>query len=147
MGDAKRMQPVARIAEHRERSDARELGQARRRLADMQQKLQELQIYRDEYARRFEAMGNSGLQAPQLCDYRTFLSRLSEAIVQQETAIARAIKVIDEQRQNWIQSRSRAQALDKVVKRYQRQEQAVERRREQHECDEHTTRKVDRRKD
>ncbi len=139
------MQPVARMAAHRERSDARELGQARKRLAEMEQKLEELQNYRDEYARRFEMMGSSGLQAPQVRDYRTFLSRLSEAIVAQENAIARVIAEIDEQHRTWINSRSRAQALGKVVERYQRQEQDVERRREQHECDEHATRKTDRR--
>ena len=147
MGDAKRMQPVARIAEHHERYNARELGRARKRLMEMQQKLEELQSYREEYARRFENMGNGGLRTPQICDYRAFLSRLSEAIVQQESAIARVVTEIDEQRQTWMQSRGRAQALDKVLERYQRQAQEVERRREQHECDEHVTRNVDRRKE
>lgn len=135
------MQPVAKIAEHRERCDAREFGEARRQLAEMQHKLEELKNYRKEYAHRFETMGTDGLQAAQLCDYRTFLSRLSEAITQQENAIARFVTEMDECRETWLQSRSRAQALDKVVQRYQRQEQDAEQRREQREADEHATRK------
>ena len=145
MPRSKRMQPVVRMAEDRERNDAREFGQRQRHLADMQQKLAELQMYRDEYARRFEAAGSCGLHAMQLRDYRMFLDRLSEAIAQQKVAIARACQEVDKHRQDWLQSRRRVQALDKVVERYQRQEHDIERRREQNECDEHSVQSLHRR--
>ena len=145
MGRSKRMQPVVKLAEDRERNDAREFGQSERRLAHMQQKLVELQQYRDEYARRFEAAGSCGLNAMQLRDYRIFLDRLSAAIAQQAVAIAHARQDLAKQRHDWLLSRRRVEALDKVIERYQRQEQDVERRLEQNECDEHSAQSARRR--
>ena len=147
MARSKRMQPVVRMAEDRERKDARKFGQRQRHLADMQRKLAELQHYRDEYAKRFEAAGSCGLHAMQLRDYRMFLDRLSEAIAQQNAAIARACQEVDKHRQDWLHSRRRVQVLDKVVERYQQQEQDIERRREQNECDEHSVQSARRRKE
>ena len=89
MTRSKRMRPVQQLAQSREQKAVQKLGQSQQHLQAQQAKLEELRAYRDQYARDFEAWGGAGLGAIRMQDYRVFLSRLGEAIRQQETAIAR----------------------------------------------------------
>ena len=57
MTKSKRLEPVARIAENRERRAATELAKARQRLEEQEARLRELTSYRDDYSRRFQEAG------------------------------------------------------------------------------------------
>jgi flagellar FliJ protein len=130
------MQPVQRIARGREEQAMHKLGQSQRFLDAQQARLEELRTYRDQYSREFAASGQSGLDVSRARDYRAFLSRLGEAIQQQEALVARSKSQHEQTRQRWVESRSHSQAIDKVIDRYRRQERQQLERREQLEHDE-----------
>jgi flagellar FliJ protein len=140
MSRSKRMQPVQRVAHGREEDAMHKLGQSQRFLDAQQARLEELRAYRDQYSREFAASGESGLDASRVRDYRAFLSRLGEAIQQQEVLVARYQSQHEQTRQRWVESRSHSQAIDKVVDRYRRQERQQQERREQLEHDERAQR-------
>ena len=112
-----------------------------RRFLDAQQaKLDELNAYRDDYARRFEAAGRGGLDAARMADFRRLLARIGEAIVFQEQRLAGLHKEYEQVRRRWTDTRTRAAALDKVMERYRQEERRETDRREQGEADERSQR-------
>ncbi|MEJ2645066.1 MAG: flagellar export protein FliJ [Gammaproteobacteria bacterium] len=140
MSRSKRMQPVVRVAEDRERQAARALGEAQRRLAENESKLAELIGYREQYSQSFNTAGGVGLDARRLHDYRVFLERLGTAISQQSELVEQLRLDCERSRRRWLETRTRAQALDKVTERYQQVERKAEERLEQHDSDERALR-------
>ncbi len=116
------------------------LGQSQQQLNAQLAKLEQLRGYREQYAADFAASGGTGLDATRLRDYRVFLSRLGEAVRQQEAVVARYQSQHEQARQQWVESRSHSQAIDKVVSRYREQEQRQQEKREQREQDERSLR-------
>jgi len=135
------MQPVQRLARNREQEAVQKLGRSQQYLDAQQAKLEELRAYREQYTRDFADNGSSGFDASRMQDYRVFLSRLGEAIRQQEALIVQFQSQHEQTRRDWIESRSHSQAIDKVIEGYRRQERRKQDRREQQEQDEHTQRK------
>jgi len=140
MSRSKRMQPVRRVAESREQAAVQKLGESQRVLDAQRAKLQELRAYRDQYTEAFRTSSGQGLDANRLQDFRVFLARLNEAIHQQEAIIAQCVCQHELTRQQWVEKRSHHQAIDKVIDRYQREEQRLRDRREQQEQDERAQR-------
>jgi len=140
MTRSKRMQPVQRVAQGREQDAMQKLGQSQQYLDAQLSRLEELRGYRDQYTRDFTASGESGLNATRLRDFRSFLGKLGEAIRQQEALVEQYRAQHENNRRNWIASRSHSQAIDKVVDRYRDQERRQQERREQIESDERSQR-------
>lgn len=137
------MKPVQRVAETREQAAVQKLGQSQQFLDAQHAKLEELCSYRDQYSESFKASSGQGLDANRLQDYRVFLTRLNEAIRQQETIIEQCISQHEQTRQQWVETRGHHQAIGKVVERYKSQEQKVQDRHEQQEQDERAQRPGD----
>ena len=133
-----RMEPVAEVAGHREQQEAQRLGGCQRQLDEEENKLRQLIAYREEYAGRLN--GQQGMDAVLLRDFRVFLERLNQAIDQQRQRVEQARQACERQRLQWLASRSRAQALDKVTARYRAQERREEERAEQAELDDRAQR-------
>ena len=142
MSRSKRMKPVQRVAESREQAAVQKLGQSQQYLDAQRARLEELCTYRDQYSASFQASGGQGLNASRLQDYRVFLSRLNEAIRQQEAIIDQCTSQHEQTRQQWVETRSHHQAIDKVIERYRSEEQKNRDRREQQEQDERAQRPV-----
>jgi flagellar FliJ protein len=140
MTKSKRMQPVARVADQRERQAAVEMAEFRRFLDAQQAKLDELNNYRNDYARHFEQAGRGGMDAARMADYRRILARLNDAIAYQEQRLAGLHNDYARVRQRWTDTRTRAAALEKVMERYREEEQRAGDRREQGESDERAQR-------
>jgi flagellar FliJ protein len=134
------MQPVQRVAHGREEEAMHKLGQSQQFLDAQAIRLEELRSYREQYSNEFAASGEAGLDAVRLRDYRAFLGRLGDAIRQQESLLARYRAQHEQTRQQWVESRSHSQAIDKVVDRYRQQEGRQQERREQREHDERAQR-------
>lgn len=141
MTRSRRIKPVHRVAENREKDAVRRMGESQQQLAAQQARLEELRAYRDQYARRFTERGGHGLDAMQLQDYRVFLGRLNDAIQHQERVIEQCRSHHDKNQAQWIDTHSHAQAIDKLIQRFRRDEQRIERQREQRALDEHAQRK------
>ncbi len=134
------MKPVQRVAQNREQTAVQKLGQSRQTLDAQRARLEELCSYRNQYSASFKTTSGQGLDANRLQDYRVFLSRLNEAIRQQEAIIAQCTSQHELTRRQWVETRSHQQAIDKVIERYRSEEQKIRDRREQQEQDEHSQR-------
>lgn len=140
MTKSKRMEPVARVADQRERQAAVEMAEFRRFLDAQQAKLDELNNYRNDYARHFETAGRGGMDAARMADYRRILARLNDAIAYQEQRLVGLHNDYARVRQRWTDTHTRAAALEKVMERYRKEEQREGDRREQGESDERAQR-------
>lgn len=140
MTRSKRLQPVQRITEARERDAARLLGESQQQLQQLQQQLLELGRYREEYRSHYQQSGSAGFSAQKLQQMQAFLASLEQAITQQQQAVLKAEAHCEERKRLWFQARGRTQALEKVAGRYQEDEQQQQNRREQKESDEHAQR-------
>lgn len=145
MTRSKRMNPVLRVAEHREKDAARRLGQTQQRLQQQQARLRELIGYRDEYNLKFQQTCGAGVDVKQLQEYRMFLARLNDAIAQQQRVLASVQREVEQARTGWLRTRSRSQALDKVRDRFIDAERQEAERREQADSDERSTQQAGRR--
>ena len=140
MTRSRRMAPVQRLVVDREQSAVRELGERQQELVAQEARLQELLDYREQYARAFQDSGSSGLGARNLQDYRIFLSRLNEAIGQQQVVIQQCREQQQQTHRNWLEARTRSEAIGKVMDGYRHDEQRLQRRQEQKDTDERNNR-------
>jgi len=140
MDRSKRIKPVARFAQQQERDAASELGKCRSSLNEYEKKLCELIEYREEYTRRFAETNKSSIDARVMQDNRIFLQRLNEAIEMQRAVVNQGKETCERQTASWLGQRSRANALDKVVQRYQQTDENLKLKQEQREQDEYSAR-------
>jgi len=133
---SRRMQPVWRVAESREREAAQAVGKAQRLFEEESARLGELRHYRQEYQRHIEETGAAGVTAARLMELRRFLGRLGLAIEQQQGRIAAARQQLEQKRRLWREAQGRMQALESVMERYRHEEAREGARREQRETDE-----------
>ncbi|MGM0594820.1 MAG: flagellar export protein FliJ [Pseudomonadota bacterium] len=140
MSKANRFQPVQRLNQSREESAARALGNSNQAVEAQEQRLRELEHYREEYQRYVHERGSAGVSAGKLQELRRFLGNLNLAIEQQRQMLEQARQEREHKRRSWQQAHGESQALNKVVERYRRDEQSAANKREQKEIDEHAQR-------
>ncbi|MET0012535.1 MAG: flagellar export protein FliJ [Sedimenticola sp.] len=140
MTASKRLQPVRRVAESRERKAAKQLGDSTRRVQAEEAKLHQLKQYHQEYLDRFEQTSRNGISAAQLLEYRAFLEKLEQAITEQTKIVQASQSERSNHKQEWQKKHVRTQALDKAVERIRTAEQKEEQGREQKELDDRNQR-------
>lgn len=136
MTKSERLQPIVRVSESKERQTARMLAEALKRRQEVEARLTELQTYRDEYEQLFQRNSRGGVGAEKLRDYRAFIAQLNQAISYQEHKVSAAVAACEAARSVWLRTRTRCQALGKVVDGHRRDERRREARREQKDSDE-----------
>ncbi|RDH84690.1 MAG: flagellar export protein FliJ [endosymbiont of Galathealinum brachiosum] len=134
---SKRIQPIAKHAEQLQQQAVQIFVAAQQAVVDAQLQLEQLIGYRSEYNSN---RVSSGLGAMQLKDYQLFLNKLNQSIEQARTNIQNKKQVCEQQKLNWLKTRSRSKALDAVIVKYQMQEAQIEARIEQKEQDEFSSR-------
>jgi len=110
------------------------MGEAGRRVAELERQLEQLKTYRDEYVRS-STEGRGTMDAVKLQNYRSFLGRLGDAIRQQQTLLDHARADYENRRIAWSAKRIEAESLGRVVERFRSEEQRDADRREQREGD------------
>jgi flagellar FliJ protein len=136
MKKSKRLQPVAKLADTRERDAARLLGRAQQQLKEHEERLQELMQYRAQYNQRFYETGIEGAAAQRMNDYHAFLNRLNDGIRHQTQRVQLARHEVERRKRAWIEARQRADVMHKAVDRHVVREQYQDGRKEQNETDE-----------
>jgi flagellar FliJ protein len=134
MMKSKRFEPIQEIASTSAKDLSRAMGEAGRKVADLERKLQQLQTYRDEYAKN-SSHANSSMDAVKLQNYRTFLDRLGDAMRQQQKLLELARAEYEKKRSDWSEKRVEAESLGRVVERFRKEEQRAVDQREQREGD------------
>jgi len=110
------------------------MGEAGRKVADLERQIQQLQTYRDDYVRN-SAQGARSVDAVKLQNYRTFLDRLGDALRQQSRLLDDARAEYERRRAAWSEKRIEAESLGRAVDRFRKEEQHAADRREQREGD------------
>lgn len=136
MQRSQRMKPVVDVARRREENRLRDYGQGRQRLEDALHKLQQLESYREEYAERLRGQGAQTVDLVQLQSARHFMTRLNEAIRQQQLEVERQTAGLESCRTAWLESRQHSHDLDDLACRYQREELSLLERKAQARADE-----------
>jgi flagellar FliJ protein len=126
-----RLQPAVDQAQRREQDALQRLAEQQRRMAYVQQQLDDLERYRKEYS-----LSAGGLTVSALLNRQQFVDRIDQAIVQQTREVERQQRMVETARVQWLQTHARERALDSVVGRFLLQEQQSEQRQEQAEMDE-----------
>ena len=134
MMKSKRFEPIQEIASTSARDLSRAMGDAGRKVTELERQLEQLQAYRDEYVRN-SAQANGAMDAVKLQNYRSFLERLGEALNQHHKSLDLARKEFDRRRALWSEKRIEAESLNRVVDRFRKEEQGAADRREQREGD------------
>ena len=141
MTRSERMQPVREVVGANERREAGELAMTEKRLAESEQKLNELKQYEQDYRDGFNARVSAGMGGNGLRDYQQFLARLMDAIRQQTQVVARARSERDAQQGHWRDAAQRHKAVDRVVENWKSEERRAADRVEQRDSDERALRK------
>ena len=113
-----RIQRVQQLAETEERNYCRAMGEAQRIASEHEQRLRELQNYRQEYAGRRPHGGNGTISGVQWTDYQNFLQRLDDAVRAQLQLVESSKRNRDTHRQRWMIKRQKMESLQRVVDRY-----------------------------
>ena len=140
MSRARRLEPIRAIAHDTERNVAIRVANLERRLADAQQREQDLRRYRGEYQQNYAARAGSGLPARQLREFQTFLARLGAAVDAQQATVAQLRQEAEQERARLRNAMVRRKALGTVIENAQNEERAMDEKRTQREQDEHALR-------
>ncbi|MBG5097374.1 flagella biosynthesis chaperone FliJ [Pseudomonas aeruginosa] len=133
---AARLAPVVDMASKAERDAATPLGKCQQQLLAAQQKLAELERYRNDYQQQWISQGQKGVSGQWLMNYQRFLSQLETAVVQQANSVTWHREAVDKARLNWQERYARLEGLRKLVERYLEEARQAEDKREQKQLDE-----------
>ena len=98
---------VATLAEFRERNSAGVFKQSRQAHEQQRQQFDQLIQFKQEYEARLGQVGEQGIPARQLQDYRLFLSKLNQAIEQQRAAVSDSAQQLEGDREQWMTEATR----------------------------------------
>jgi flagellar export protein FliJ len=134
MMKSKRFEPIHEIAATSAKDLSRIMGEAGRKVADLERQLEQLQTYRDEYVRN-STQSAGAIDAVKLQNYRSFLDRLGEALGQHLKSLDIARKEFEKRRAQWSEKRTEAESLNRVIDRFRKEERYAADGREQREGD------------
>jgi flagellar FliJ protein len=131
---SKRFKPIQEIASSSATDLSRVMGEAGRKVVDLERQLEQLQTYRNEYVRN-STQAAGAMDAVKLQNYRSFLDRLGEALRQHLMSLESARTEYEKRRVQWSEKRIEAESLGRAVERFRKEEQHAADRREQREGD------------
>lgn len=135
MTRSKRMYRIAEYVDSDQEAAAQELARLRSQVQAQEDQLERLREYCLSYHEQLAEVQARGGSAARLLSYSQFLARLSEAIAQQEQAVAAANRAFEQQRNVWIEARARVQAVTKAAGRLEQAENKTMERHEQRQND------------
>ncbi|HXA36196.1 MAG TPA: flagellar export protein FliJ [Steroidobacteraceae bacterium] len=137
---SKRFEPIQELASTSAKNLSRAMGEASRKVAELERQFEQLQSYRDEYVRSSQSTG--AIAAVKLQNYRMFLDRLGEALRQHTINLEAARAEYERRRALWSEKRIEAESLGRAVDRFRKEERRAADRREQREGDDAALRVV-----
>lgn len=114
---------------------AERVAVARARLEEAVRRLEEVQIYRHEYANDFLRRAAAGIGSVGMQDHQAFLARLDDAVHYQNQAVGRAAAELEFERKRWQDATLQVRAVEALGERWRSQESRQASRREQRDMD------------
>ncbi len=141
MTGSERLKPIQHVAEVRERDAARSFAESQRRLEEEQQRLSQLEAYRDEYLQRFRRLQQEGLTVAQLLEYQAFLAKLDAAVRHQAEIVQLRRGDAERRLAAWTDRRTHSRAMERAVDNLADRELQDGERREQKALDDRNQRR------
>ncbi len=135
----RKLAPVVDHVEKLEQDALKAVAFSQQRLQQQQQRLDQLIAYREEYADR-HSNGPVTYGAMQLREFQRFMAQLDQTIEQQREVVRLAEREVEFKRQKWKITRTRSDAMHKMIERISEQERKQLQQREQKAMDEHALR-------
>lgn len=117
MTRSEKLQPVVKHVDSTEKSALEAVAHSQQLFQQQLNKLQQLRDYKNEYARQHSGKQSTSYSSVQLQEYNRFFNQLNDTINQQAHIVAMAQQEVDMKREKWKQTRSRSDAMHKIVDR------------------------------
>lgn len=131
-----RMAPLRQLEEMKEQRQLKAFVVARETLQLEAAKLQQLLDYSREYENQATKEGRKGIYATRLQSYHKFISRLNDAVAQQEASVLAARTELQVKETEWLEQRGTAKSMANLIERFETQEKRVIEKQEQKTSDE-----------
>lgn len=125
----RKISKVATLAAAEERKFGEQAGRSQRNLNDQLERLGELNAFRHNYARKNST--SARVTSAHLKDYQNFLHRLDTAVRAQQQIVRDCEQNAATHRQRWMIKRQKLESLERVLEKYQVEDNAHEDRLEQ----------------
>ncbi|MDH3615292.1 MAG: flagellar export protein FliJ [Gammaproteobacteria bacterium] len=125
---------IASLAASEESRFGQIAGRSRQHLQEQLDRLGELNAFRQNYVNKSDARPT--VSSAHWQDYQDFLRRLDTAVNAQQQIVRDCERNLEIHRQRWMAKRQRLQSLERVLEKYETEDQIHEARREQKRLDE-----------
>jgi flagellar FliJ protein len=135
----KRLALLRTLLEREQKRRDEQMAAVRNAVANVeaqQQQADGLTGYRSEYCQKWSAQFQQAAQMEILRSYHGFLSRLDQAISQQQSVVEHARRMVDAQRQRLVEREIRVATVERLIKRREALLAKVADRRDQKNLDE-----------
>lgn len=135
------LQPLLDLAQTRTDDAARKLGELIASERSVEQKLKQLEDYRQEYHERFMQAVRDGIGPDAWRNFTAFIGRLDDAITAQRRIVEQSRQQTAQGQQSWLAQRNRLKAFDTLSQRHQAGVARSEAKQEQKLTDEYAARR------
>lgn len=143
---SKRMQVVLTLAVRQEETAAKKVSEVRDQVAKEERQLADLRDYAAQYLQAQSELRN-GILAHELINYSTFIARLNEACVEQETKVKRYQAALESVQKQWRVLHQKRKSIEDLIARLQHEDNLLLDKRLQKELDELSSQQFLRRQD
>ena len=135
-----RLQPIVDLTQKEQDQQLQHLARIQQLIRDDEAKLQELKGYQNDYHRRLQESGFSGMSMGSIQNYHGFMKHLDNAIRSQQDILSKRQESLVLQRERYIKATQRHKALSSVQAQFFNQAEQIQARQEQRETDERNSR-------
>ena len=135
MKKSRNLQAVVAFKTLQENQALRELGQCQQKQQTFELQLEELAKYRRDYHEKYQSLCSSGVAVEQLLEFRSFISKLDRAVVEQQSQLKTLEMELQAKREKWRSAHQGAESMHKVNKKIRANQRRREQLREQMEME------------
>ena len=128
-----KIEKLVSLANAEERQSGERTGRVQSQLNEQLRRLAELNAYRRSYAGKTDDQAR--IHSVHWKDYQNFLFRLDQAVRSQQEIVRDCERSLETHRRRWLEKRQRLDSLEKVRKRYLKEAEILDDRREQRVLD------------
>lgn len=136
------LQPLLNLAQIKNESATRRLGQLNKQQHETQTQLETLQQYRRDYLARLQASSQNAMDPALLRNFQEFINKLDTAIAQQLKAVEQSKLSTQIGRSEFNATQHKLKSFDTLQQRHIETQHKAEAKLEQRAMDEHTGRAV-----
>ncbi|NOT13627.1 MAG: flagellar export protein FliJ [Methylococcaceae bacterium] len=140
MKKSDRIKTLVELKAEQEKNALKGLGIYQRKLTELENQVESLKSYRNEYQESFNQLGRDGIKISQVLEFKSFIDKLDQAIEGQEHAMCLCKEELMQKRKMWESIHHKTNGLQKVLDSTIAVETQLKSRKEQSEMDERASR-------